>query len=231
MVVPRPAGQDRRRLTVSMPDARANQAAYPYRAQERQLGFPSPASCGLQLGRGHGLGSRPGTYQGEETGELALLRQIIGQFQPGDIALATALRHVLGHRGMAGPGRGRSNAAAPVPHGRLPARPPAWPDDHVVTWSKPQDFPDLISRAEYRAMPAKLTVREVRLRVQDKSKRIRNVVLVTTLRDATLPRGGDPRLVPSAAEGSCRVLLLQSRPETVWSRKPASWPAQLAATT
>src|SRR4029077_13768865 len=43
-----------------------------------------------------------------------------------------------------------------------------------------------MSRAEYQAMPAELALREIRLQVRDKSKRIRNVVLVTTLRDAKL---------------------------------------------
>ena len=50
-----------------------------------------------------------------------------------------------------------------------------------------------MSRAAYRAMPAKLTVREVRLRVRDKSKRIRNGVLVTTLLDAELDPAAEVR--------------------------------------
>jgi hypothetical protein len=41
-----------------------------------------------------------------------------------------------------------------------------------------------MSRAEYEAMPARLTVRELRIRVRDKTKRVRRLVIVTTLVDA-----------------------------------------------
>ena len=45
-----------------------------------------------------------------------------------------------------------------------------------------------MSRAEYDAMPAQLTVRETRVRVKDKTKRVRKLVIVTTLRDAKIYR-------------------------------------------
>ncbi len=45
-----------------------------------------------------------------------------------------------------------------------------------------------MSRAEYEAMPAQLTVRETRVRVKDKTKRVRKLVIVTTLRDAKIYR-------------------------------------------
>jgi hypothetical protein len=54
-------------------------------------------------------------------------------------------------------------------------------EDHIVTWPKPQEVPDWMSRAEYDAMPAQLTVPETRVRVKDKTKRARNLVIVTTL--------------------------------------------------
>jgi hypothetical protein len=57
-------------------------------------------------------------------------------------------------------------------------------EDHIVTWSKPQQVPDWMTRAEYDAMPASLTVRELRVRVKDKTKRVRSLVIVTTLLDA-----------------------------------------------
>src|SRR5262249_51776926 len=59
-------------------------------------------------------------------------------------------------------------------------------DDHVVTWRKPEGLPEWMSRAESEAMPAELTLREIRLQVRDKSQRIRTVVLVTTWLDAQL---------------------------------------------
>ena len=40
-----------------------------------------------------------------------------------------------------------------------------------------------MSRAEYDAMPARLTLREFRVRVRDRTKRVRELVIVTTLVD------------------------------------------------
>ena len=57
-------------------------------------------------------------------------------------------------------------------------------EDHVVTWPKPEQVPDGMTRAEPAAMPAALTIRELRVRVKDRTKRVRNLVLVTTLWDA-----------------------------------------------
>ena len=77
-----------------------------------------------------------------------------------------------------------------VPTAPAPARPTSvrgrrlGREDHIVTWTKPQQVPDWMSRAEYDAMPAQLTIRELRVRVQDKTKRVRNLVIVTTLLDA-----------------------------------------------
>jgi Transposase DDE domain len=57
-------------------------------------------------------------------------------------------------------------------------------EDHIVTWTRPQQVPDWMSRAEYDAMPVELTIRELRVRVKDKTKRVRRLVIVTTLLDA-----------------------------------------------
>ena len=49
---------------------------------------------------------------------------------------------------------------------------------------KPEQKPAWMSRTEYEAMPAELTLRLLRVRVQEKTKRVRKLELVTTLRDA-----------------------------------------------
>jgi Transposase DDE domain len=175
--------------TVSMPDTTANQAAYPQqKAQAPGLGFPiARILVVFSLAVGTVLEAALGPYQGKETGELALLRQIIGQFQPGDIALADRLFGTYWTiaawqcRGVDVVTRLHQRRTADFRRGRR-----LGPYDHVVTWKKPQEIPEWMSRAEYQAMPAELALREIRLQVRDKSKRIRNVVLVTTLRDAKL---------------------------------------------
>jgi hypothetical protein len=175
--------------TVSMPDTPANQKTYPQqRAQAPGLGFPiARILVVFSLAVGTVLEAALGPYQGKETGELALLRQIIGQFQPGDIALADRLFGTYWsiaawqRRGTDVVTRLHQRRKADFRRGRR-----LGPDDHVVTWSKPQELPEWMNRAEYEAMPATLALREIRLQVRDKSKRVRTVVLVTTLRDATI---------------------------------------------
>jgi hypothetical protein len=126
-----------------------------------------------------------GPCQGKQTSELALLRTVIAQFQPGDIVLADRffcsywVIAALQARGVDVVVRLHQRRTADFRRGRRLGR-----EDHIVTWTKPQQVPDWMSRAAYDAMPAQLTIRELRVRVQDKTKRVRNLVIVTTLLDA-----------------------------------------------
>jgi len=76
--------------TVTMPDTPENQAAYPQsKSQAPRLGFPiARLLVVFSLAVGTVLETALGPYRGKQTGELALLRQIVDQFQPGDIVLA-----------------------------------------------------------------------------------------------------------------------------------------------
>jgi hypothetical protein len=58
------------------------------------------------------------------------------------------------------------------------------PWDQIVVWFKPKECPDLLTPKEYAALPAELTVRELRYRVDVPGFRVREVTLVTTLLDA-----------------------------------------------
>jgi hypothetical protein len=126
-----------------------------------------------------------GPYQGKRTSELALLRQVIDEFGRGDIALAD--RFFCSYwtiaawraRGVDVVVRLHQCRTADFRRGRR-----LGPEDHLVTWPKPAQPPDWMSRAEYEAMPAELTVREFRVRVKDPTKRVRRLVVVTTLTDA-----------------------------------------------
>jgi len=111
--------------TVVMPDTPANQAAYPQlKSQAPGLGFPiARILMVFSLSVGTVLEAVLGPYQGKQTSELALLRQVLGQFQPGDIALAD--RFFCSYWVIAelqAPRRRCSGATPPVPQGRLPAR-------------------------------------------------------------------------------------------------------------
>lgn len=172
--------------TVLLPDTPENQAAYPQpKSQAPGVGFPiARILVVFSLAVGTVLEGVLGPYQGKQTSELALLRQIINTFQPGDIFLADRffcsywVIAALLSRGVDVVVRLHQRRCVDFRRGRRLGR-----EDRLVTWEKP-DCPSWMSRAEYEAMPAELTVRVLRVRVQDKTKRVRKLEVVTTLRDA-----------------------------------------------
>lgn len=173
--------------TVIMPDTPENQAVYPQaKTQAPGLGFPiARILVVFSLAVGTVLEAALGPYQGKQTSELALLRQIIAAFQPGDIFLADrffcsywVIAALLG-RGVDVVVRLHQRRRADFRRGRRLGR-----EDRLVTWKKPAERPDWMSQAEYEAMPAELTVRLLRVRVQDKTKRVRKLEIITTLQDA-----------------------------------------------
>jgi hypothetical protein len=173
--------------TVTMPDTPANQAVYPQLgSQTPGAGFPiARLLVVFSLAVGTVFEAALGPYQGKQTGEQALLRQILDQFRPGDIVLADRFPGsywaiaALQARGVDLVVRLHQARVADFRRGRRLGR-----EDHLVTWTKPAHVPEWMSRAEYDAMPAKLTVRELRVHVRDRTKRVRDLVLVTTLADA-----------------------------------------------
>ena len=174
--------------TVTMPDTPENQAAYPQLdSQAPGVGFPiARLLVVFSLAVGTVLEATLGPYQGKQTSELALLRQVLDQFQPGDIVLADRffcsywVIAALQARGVEVVVRLHQARTADFRRGRRLGR-----EDHLVTWTKPTHVPGWMSRAEYEAMPAQITVRELRVRVRDRTKRVRDLVIVTTLADRT----------------------------------------------
>ena len=145
--------------TVTMPDTPENQAAYPQpKTQAPGLGFPiARLLVVFSLAVGTVLQAALGPYQGKQTGELALLRQVLDQFRPGDIVLADRffcsywMIAALQARGVDVVVRLHQARTADFRRGRRLGR-----EDHLVTWTKPAHVPDWMSRAEYDAMPARI---------------------------------------------------------------------------
>src|ERR1017187_10151189 len=75
--------------TVSMPDTEANQAEYPQNpVQEEGIGFPITRMVMLfSLATGMLCDIAMGPYQGKETGEPALFRELLGRLEADDIVL------------------------------------------------------------------------------------------------------------------------------------------------
>jgi Transposase DDE domain len=171
-----------------MPDTPRNQAAYPQqKSQAPGLGFPiARILVVFSLAVGTVLDAAIGPYHGKQTGELALLRQISARLERGDILLADRfycsfwLIAEMQARGIDVVVRLHQARKIDFQRGRRLGR-----EDHCITWTKPAQVPDWMTRAEYDSMPAELTVRELRVHVREKTKRVRSYVIATTLRDAT----------------------------------------------
>ena len=172
--------------TVSMPDTPENQGAYPQpRTQQKGLGFPiARVVVLLSLATGMMTDMALGPYTGKETGETALLRQLLRGFEPGDILLADryfcsyfmiALLMALGVDFVTRIHQGRETDFR---RGRRLGQ-----GDHLVQWKRPPK-PDWMDQPTYDRMPASIEVREVQVHVGRPGFRTESLVVVTTLTDA-----------------------------------------------
>jgi hypothetical protein len=171
--------------TASMPDTPANRAAYPPSSSSKPgVGFPLLRLVALiSLSAGTVLDVALGPYSGKQTGETALLRQLLGGLRPGDIFLGDAIfanywmiALLLG-RGVDVVCRHDGKRRADFRTGRR-----LGPKDHVITWTKPPR-PPWMDVPCYQRCPETLTIRQLNVAVQPRGFRVRRVVLVTTLLD------------------------------------------------
>jgi hypothetical protein len=175
--------------TASMPDTPENQAEYPQaRTQKRGVGFPILRFVVILCLRcGAVLDARVGPYKGKQTGETALLRAMLDQFQAWDIALGDryfcSYWQIALFRQRLVDGLFRMHQKRKVDF-RKGKRLGHW--DHVVCWKKPTQRPDWMTREMYDALPEEMEVREVKRRIAVKGFRVKVLVLATTLLDAEL---------------------------------------------
>jgi putative transposase len=172
--------------TVTMPDTRKNQAAYPQqKSQQPGCGFPIARILVIfSLAVGTVLEAAIGKYQGKQSGENSLFRKLYDTLGEGDIVLAD--RYFSGWCDIALPlARGIDVVVRKHQLRRTDFRTGKrlGKDDHLVFWPRLQR-PKWMSEAEYATLPDGLTLREVRIRVVQKGFRTRSLVVVTTLLDA-----------------------------------------------
>ncbi len=171
--------------TFTMADTPANQAEYPQMASQRRgCGFPiARLVVVFSLAVGTVLEAALGKYQGKQTGENSLFRTLHPLLEEGDVVLAD--RYFSGWFDLAL----LQQRGAHVVVRKHQLRPTdfrkgfRWgPDDHLVAWRKPPR-PEWMSPEQYAALPELLLLREVRVRVQQRGFRSREVLVVTTLLD------------------------------------------------
>jgi hypothetical protein len=173
---------------ISMPDTVENQSTFPQpTSQASGIGFPLLRLCALiDLASGAVLEAATGPHQGAGHSELGLSRTLRSGLGPGDVLLADALYAnywMIAELAAAGVDvvlRQHGSRRTDFRRGqRLGTR------DHVVQWQKPAQVPAWMSRAQYRAVPEQITLREVQ---------VGGRILVTTL--------CDPRAVAKAELGA-----------------------------
>ena len=173
-------------FTFTMPDTPASQAAYPSpKSQKPGVGLPiARAAVILSLATACVLGLAVGPYSGKETGETALLRQLLGSFNAGDVAVMDRyycsfmmialllnqkvqicarmhqIRHIDFRRGK-----------------RLGKH------DHLIHWTRPKP-PTWMDDETYQTIPETLELREIRYQVTTPGSRTSTITIATTLTDA-----------------------------------------------
>ena len=173
-------------FTVSMPDTPKNQDAYPQsRSQQEGLGFPVLRGLVLlSLATAMVRGLAVGPCVGKETGETALLRELLDRFPPGSVMVADRYHGsyfmicLLKECGVNVVVRLHQGRTADFRRGKR-----LGPGDHLVTWVRPPR-PTWMDEETYQRMPESLEVREVEVAVSQPGFRVRKLVVVTTLVEA-----------------------------------------------
>jgi putative transposase len=172
--------------TLSTPDTVANQQVWPQQhAQKPGLGFPILRTVVLlSLATAALCGLATGPYLGKETGETALLRELLDRFQRGDVFLGDSayvgyfMLALLLARGVDVVTRQHQARHSDFRSGQRLGT-----EDHVVVWERPKR-PDWMDEATYAGIPQTLAVRELKVHVGVPGFRVQELIVVTTLSDA-----------------------------------------------
>ena len=175
--------------TVALPDTLALQARYPQpKAQKPGCGFPLMKLLGLfDLRSGAWLATTHSwrRFHDARLWRRLFWRRLFWRLKQGDTVIADRafctwfdLARLMA-RGVQVVVRQHQMRHTDFRRGRRLGR-----HDHLLLWSRPQR-PGWMSRREYASMPREITVRVVRHQLMEKAHRTRELILVTTLLDAT----------------------------------------------
>jgi hypothetical protein len=171
-------------FTFTMPDTPDNQRVFPQsHSQDPGLGFPIARTC-VVLSLAHACieAIAVGPYAGKNTGESALLRQVLDCFKPGEVLLADRyfcsffMLAILKSRGI---------DVCMQLHQRRDV------DESKVTWMGPNEYIDVWHRPQkakwmsqdlYDSIPQQMPIRIVMLEAIE-SGRVESLDVATTLLD------------------------------------------------
>ena len=172
--------------TVSMPDTEANQAEYPqHPVQKEGVGFPIVRMVVLlSMATGMLCDMALGAYEGKETGEPALFRELFSRLEAGDLVLGDRyycsyfMIALLKELGVDFVVRLHQARTADFRRGQRLGS-----GDHVVEWLRPAR-PEWMDQETYDGIPASIALREILVQVNQPGFRTKSLVVVTTLCNA-----------------------------------------------
>lgn len=169
--------------TTSLPDTPKNQRAYPQsRTQKPGCGFPFMKLLGVfSLSTGVLLDYAKGN---KHQSELRLLKGLLDQFKPGDLAVADrgfcsyVLMALLRLSGVLGLFRLHQARPSNLRSGKRLGK-----NDRLICWHKPPQKPPWLPQYLWKKIPDQLQVRVLRVHLHRRGYRPESVTLVTTLLD------------------------------------------------
>lgn len=169
----------------TMPDTPQNQAAFPQGPRQAPgVGLPIARACVvLSLATAAICDLAVGPCAGKQTGEPALLRQLLAGFDANDVVVFDRcfcsywMLALLIQRGVAVCGRLHQCRHCDFRRGRRLGH-----RDHLATWTRPER-PEWMSPEMYAQRPQSLTLRELEFTVAEPGRRSHTLIVVTTLTD------------------------------------------------
>jgi len=170
-------------FTFTMPDTPENQAEFPQlSSQTPGVGFPIARACAvISLATACVCDVAIGPYEGKETGENALLRNMLDNFNENDVVVFDRLYGsfmmlaMFSLRGVEVCVRLHSRRKDDFRRGCRLGR-----NDHLIVWDRPKR-PPWMSPEQYEQIPETLTLRELRFDVKVPGHRTETITVVTTL--------------------------------------------------
>lgn len=172
-------------FTFTMPDTPENQEAFPQlKSQTPGVGFPIARVCAVvSLATACICEIAIGPYEGKETGEMALLREMLETFDEKDVVVfdryycSYMMLAMLIDNGTHACVRLHQRRVSDFRRGRRLGH-----DDHLITWHRPAR-PPWMSPEQYEKIPDKLELRELRFDVTEPGCRAETITVITTLTD------------------------------------------------
>jgi hypothetical protein len=173
-------------FTFTMPDTAKNQAEYPQQTSQKPgVGLPiARAVVILSLATACVMDVALGRYAGKQTGEPALLRELLARLEAGDIAVmdryycSFMMIALLLAQGTQVCARKHQRRHSDFRRGQRLGK-----YDHLIVWTRPAQ-PEWMDEATYAQIPETLELREIRFQVIESGRRTHSIDVITTLTDA-----------------------------------------------